>query len=205
MDSGHYFIEFDRTGFPLIRRYDWNYFISLFPVSKYQFESFMIENGPVGSLYTDNWYRELLELNPRRPWRDCNTRPWELFLTGIRYEDLNYFLKFLGRGFRLPTPSEWKGLHSVSEEIKRIKTEIIKLCEAKAAPPVSLWLENGLFPLTAEGLFEMVVEGNNVVRYIGRPYQQLYPNLFDPISVRDKVNWEACKKMIGFRAVKEGK
>jgi len=203
MDSGHCYIEFDRTGFPLIRKKGWNYSISLFPISKYQFESFMIEKGPRGGLYTDDWYRELLKLNPRRSWKDCDTNPWELFLTGVKYKDLRYFFKFMGRDFRLPTPSEWKELHKASKEIKQIKANIIKLCKEKAAPPVSHWIENDLFPLTDEGLFEIVIENNNVC-CIGKPYYKLFSNLYNPTSVRE-VNWKVCKNMIGFRIVKSSK
>ena len=75
-----YSIEFDRTGYPLVCKPYWPNPISLFPISKVQFERFMIEQGPVQpaatereasrTIYTDAWYREHLEVNSRGNARD---------------------------------------------------------------------------------------------------------------------------------------
>jgi len=104
MVCGHYIIELDKTGFPLIKRDAWDFFISLFPVSKYQFESFMAEFGPHNNLYTDEWYRKILDINPRISWRESwekiEKAPWRLFLTGALWEAIRPFLSYLGRGFR---------------------------------------------------------------------------------------------------------
>jgi len=124
MNCGDYSIEFDRTGFPLIRRRNWNYYISLFPVSKYQFERFMAENGPKGNLYTDDWYESLLEANPRGSWEKQNGNLWELFLTGIGVDEITPFLEYMGRDFGLPEVGQWKQLLSVSTEIKELKSEL---------------------------------------------------------------------------------
>jgi hypothetical protein len=48
----------------LIQLDSWDHSIGLFPVSKYQFERFLVDDE--GSDYTDEWYRGVLELNPRR-------------------------------------------------------------------------------------------------------------------------------------------
>ena len=201
-----YFIEFDKTGFPLIGRSDWNYSISLFPVSKYQFERFMIEEGINGSLYTDAWYRELLKKNPRASWKNWmhgHEHPWELFLTGVKPEEINPFLRYLGKNFTLPTVEQRLELLRSSEEIHQIdKQKLISLCKDKAAPPVAYWVEKGLFPLVRQGLLETVKTDNNY-RYIGKPWQGLHNQTWSPEDVRE-VNWDICSHIVGFRVVKNG-
>jgi len=198
MESGHYYIEFDRTGFPLIRRKEWDYYISLFPVSKYQFERFMVEVGPKKELYTDTWYRRLLSLNPRHSWRLCDDRQWELFITGLSRDEITHFLRYLGKGFRLPKVDEWRQLFESSNEIKR---EIKPMLEKKSAQPVSLWIRKGLFLLVEEGLLELVLKDGKEYG-IGRPYQGLLANTWNPYDIRE-VNWDISKKYVGFRVVKE--
>ncbi len=202
MECGDYIIEFDRTGFPLIRRKNWNFSISLFPVSKYQFERFMVEHGPKGSLYTDSWYRKLLEVGPRRSWRMCDDSPWEIFLAGVNIKEITPFLKYLGKGFKLPEARQWKKLFQVSGDIINMRWRLQQSCKDHSAPPVSRWLEEGLFPLVSEGVFEMVMDGN-LQRCIGKPWQGLLPNLFYPENLRD-VNWDICRQAVGFRVIREG-
>lgn len=177
----------------------WDYYISLFPVSKYQFERFMAEEGPRRGLYTDRWYRDILRGNPRRSWKRCEERPWELFLTGVSMEGIVPFLKYLGRGYRLPEVDEWKGLLGVEGELRRMESHLKEMCRGQSAPPVILWIERGLFPLVSEGLIEMLEGGE----YIGRPYQGLLPNTWSPGDVRE-VNWDVCAHVVGFRVVRQG-
>lgn len=202
MECGDYSIELDRTGFPLIGKRGWGYAISLFPVSKYQFERFMVENGPKGDLYTDRWYRELLKVSPRGSWRRCEERPWELFMTGIGMEAINPLLKYLGRGFRIPEAGEWRGLLEVSEEIRRMGLRLREALGDSPAPPVRHWIEKGLFPLVEEGLLERVRDGDRE-RFIGKPYPGLLPNTWRPEEVRG-VNWDIGRRAVGFRVVKGG-
>lgn len=194
--------KFDRTNFPLIRMDGWDFYISLFPVSKYQFEEFMIEMGPRGGLYTDKWYREILSLNPRQTWREIKKNRWRLFLTGLSYAEIEPFLLFLGDDFRIPKKEEWIKLHRLSS-VLRSQKELIKSKVCGVVPePVLFWIEEGIFPLTEEGILEMV-EDNGRIRFIGKPFKEFYPNLWNPKDVRD-INWEIAKKYVGFRVVKDG-
>jgi len=197
MMYGDYSLEFDRTGFPLVRRNDWNYSISLFPVSKYQFERFIVEHGPKGELYTDKWYRENLRINPRRPWFRCEERQWELFITGLGYDEIVPFLRYLGSGFRLPKEKEWLSLLEASGEIRKI-IKFERDCPENCAPPVSLWVKKGLFSLVEEGILEMLSESDGC---IGKPYLGLLPNTWKPGKIKN-VNWDICRHVIGFRVVR---
>lgn len=131
----------------------------------------------------------------------CEERQWELFMTGVDRNEITPFLKYLGKEFRLPEVEEWRGLLKVSEEIQKIGLQLKEVCKNKSAPSVDLWIEKGLFPLVEEGLLEMVLE-NGKERCLGRPYQGLLPNLFNPETVRE-VNWELCRRTVGFRVVRE--
>lgn len=203
MECGQYSIKFDRTGFPLIQKMGyWNYYISLFPVSKYQFERFMAENGPKKGLYTDKWYRELLMLNPRAPWTRCDENPWELFITGLSKDEIEPFLKYLGKDFRLPQKEEWIALFNSEDDVKRIVKPYIKdICNKSSALPLSLWIEKGLFPLTKEGILEMLEDSTDC---LGRPYRDFLPNLWRPEETK-QVNWDVGRKFVGFRVVSEVK
>jgi hypothetical protein len=201
MASGDYSISFDRTGFPLVQRHDWRHAIALFPISKYQFERFMVEQGPQGTLFTDAWYRELLALNPRRSWRRSDERPWELFLTGLEAEPMVSFLRFLGRGYRLPEVAEWRALLAVEAELSALREQFLEASH-EAAAPVRHWLARGLFPLCHEGLVEQVRE-ETCTRFIGRPYPKWLPNAWNPGTVRD-ADWALARRVVGFRVVAEG-
>ena len=200
MGSGLYSISLDRTGFPLLQRQNWHFAIALLPVSKYQFERFMVAHGPQGGLYSDAWYREQLRLNPRCSWRRGQERPWELFLTGLEPEAIQPFLRYLGREYRLPTVAEWQTLLAVAGEVMAMRSELSDACR-QAPAPVRRWIEQGLFPLAREGLLERVMEGGKP-RFIGRPWPGLLPNTWTAGTMRD-VHWELCRRAVGFRVVKE--
>lgn len=202
MISGRYSIHFDRMGFPLIQRADWPYAIALLPVSKYQFERFMIEHGPQGQLYTDEWYRERLALNPRASWRHGHERPWELFITGVERAAVTPFSRYLGPRYRLPTAIEWRSLWHVTRELQMEAPSLLASCR-DAAPPLRHWLAQDLFPLTGQGLLEWVTQGNSHSHCcIGRPYPGLLPNTWSPGTTRE-VAWEIGRSAVGFRMVME--
>jgi len=193
MESLQYSIESDKTGFPMIKKNGWNFFISLFPVSNYQFERYLADISPKYS-YTDSWYRERLEISPRCPWQSCD-KIWQVFITGLPYEEILRFLKYLGRDFRLPKVKEWRALH---ESAGHIRTTLKNI--PHSAPPVNLWLKKGLVPLTGECILEMVKEDDKI-SYIGKPHNDLLPNLWQPEETRI-VNWQLCQFAVGFRVTK---
>jgi hypothetical protein len=204
MKLGAYFIEFDRTGFPLIRKNDWDFFISIFPVSKYQFESFLFENSPHRNMYTDEWYREKLKLNPRKEWWNIDEKYYELFLTGLTLREIEPFLRYLGDNFRLPIRDEWIKLYKNSKEIRETLYDLNKikslLKHEDVASPVFLWIEKLPIPLTNECVLEMLYDGEY---FIGKPNYGLLPNLWIPEEIRS-INWDTdVRKSVGFRILKE--
>jgi hypothetical protein len=208
---GRYFIEFDRTGFPLIGEEGWDFAISVFPVSFYQFERFMADSGPKGKLYTDEWYSGFLGQVSRGVWRKSTEKIWELFIRGVEFEELLPFLKYLGENFRLPRMKEWRMLLQIEKQ--RLKECLKSLCEdERCAEPARLWIQRGLFPLAEEGILELVLPNDGESPYVdeskgrvyclGKPLFALHPNFWKPEEVKE-VNWEISKKMVGFRVVRE--
>lgn len=207
MKCGRYYIELDRTGFPLISRENLDFYIGLFPVSKYQFERFMAERGPFKELYTDEWYRRILKKNPRISWKKTNTNePWRLFLTGLPYNAISPFLRYLGREYKLPTKTQWLELLKILSELKETKNKFLKCFNSfgEIARPVKLWIEAGLFPLVEEGILEFIEQEfkSDEVACMGKPWQKLWSNTFSAEEVK-VVKFEDRAHSIGFRVVKE--
>lgn len=103
----------DHTGYPWIE-FD-QLAVSLLPVTKYQFEAFLSEPGGL----SNNWYEQLLAINPRCRWRDFEDGSREeLFITGILPAEAIQFANWLGEGYDLPTSADWK---QIDENFRRLK------------------------------------------------------------------------------------
>jgi len=99
---------FDRTGFPYIELKDPALAVSLLPLTKLQFEYYLADLTPQG----DNWYEELLTLNPRvSPQRFTPEQRERLFLTGLLPAEAEAYAAWLGDGYRLPTVAEWRAIY----------------------------------------------------------------------------------------------
>lgn len=202
MKSGPFFFKFDKSGFPMIGIGE--LYISLFPVSKYQTERLRISEGSKKKKrFGKKWLKEAFDINPAVSWKDWGETPWRLFLTGLMPEEIKSFIALFGPGFRLPTPEEWKALLELEVEIASAKDEILaSMKEAKVPAPVLLWIEHGLFPLTGEGLIE-IVEEKGVCRAMGRPWHSFMPNTWKPFQVREVYRDRERMGFVGFRTVCE--
>ena len=200
MEASHYSIQLDKTGFPLIDRDGWSFAIGLFPVSKYQLERFLLAQG---NTYTDEWYRKLLEINPRCSWSDWSNAPWELFVTGLDDEVRNDFLRWLGTGYRLATSEEWLTFLQVSDELHEpdLKADLIHALHG-AAKPALHWISKDIYPLTQSGILEQVSHYGKI-RCLGRPWwpkPAFFSNTWSPDTLRD-VNESLSRRLVGFRIV----
>ena len=197
MASMPFTLIFDNTGFPMIKHEEWNFFISVFPVSKYQFERFLVETMPEGELFTDSWYRHLIAKNPRCGWYSFRDEPWRLFLSCLDDNAMMRFMRFCGKDCRLPEAAEWRKLRECSSQILEQRENLLELC-AKAPAPVMHWLMQGLFPLTEEGMLEYVLDRGKI-RTIGRPFYRFHPTLWRPDVVRDIDRKSRLGSLLGFR------
>jgi hypothetical protein len=109
-DLSSYLWYIDRAGYPMIRVEPLNCFVHLFPVTKMQFEKFIL--SAAGTDFNDEWYAARLGLNPRASYRNVSREDYEgLFATSITTTEVETFASWLKRGsesFSLLSVEEWK-------------------------------------------------------------------------------------------------
>ena len=193
-------IMLDETGFPLIKSSSWDFFISIYPVSKYQFESFLCKcPRRIRTIYTDSWYRQLLNKNPRCAWHAVNNEPWRHFLSGESPEYFEEFINYCGRGMRLPTIAEWRQLLNVERQICENLEKLRQACQ-EAVLPVRYWLQQGLCILTSEGMLEFVqAQASSTTTIIGRPFTAYHSNLWAPDREREIRKDSKLWNIVSFR------
>lgn len=104
--EGSYRWSVDASGYPLIHVEPLNSLVHLFPVTKPQFEKFIVSDKQ--QRFGDGWYEKLLELSPRVSYRSVEIPVLErLFMTGITTDEALSFSTWLGREFKLFTHEEW--------------------------------------------------------------------------------------------------
>ncbi len=98
----------DRLGFPLFRIEPLDFWVQAFPVTKYQFETFLTETHFMG----DAEYSSALSCNPRITIQEASASNFEgLFITGINWGEVNGFRDWMNAknaGYLFPTMSNWK-------------------------------------------------------------------------------------------------
>jgi hypothetical protein len=106
----------DRAGFPMIWIEAIGAFMHWLPVTKIQFESFFTwASDPT---FDDEWYHRILDLNPHvavseiGPSNYCNA-----FITGILPEEAQRFAAWCGRGYSIPTLSEWQKAYTYLKQL----------------------------------------------------------------------------------------
>lgn len=213
MELGDYFLEFDRTGFPLVRRRTWGFFISLMPITVAQVEIFVNNCGKTGkSTCNIAWYLQVLNEKTQCSQRELESQPWKYFVRGLKPEQLEEFFAFQGNQYRLPTVNEWKILLSDTANIKRLSSNFINAIQAHPGceRSVDVLLRKKMYPLTvpnpedllcdSEGLLECVTKDRTVCG-IGQPWQLLWENYFAPDEERKfPAIWgEKFCQAVGFR------
>ncbi len=186
----------DGAGFPMAGLASGTY-IGLFPLAKSQLESWVagMENPePFGR----TWYDELLAVNPRADLGRAGDEPWRCFVTGIRMDEARAFARLCGPGYRLPTVEEWRALDRAGERIRQALAAWRWMEDRPTAWAVSL-VEQGLYPLTGEGVLELAVGGDRRLRGIGRPWTGLHPNLWRHDDDREIFPGEERFNYIGMR------
>lgn len=105
-DPDRYRWRVDASGYPLIFVEPLGAYVHLFPVTKQQFEKFIASDRQ--RELDDEWYEEILTLNPRASYISSNMPARErLFMTGITPDEALAFGRWLGRDYQLLTAQEW--------------------------------------------------------------------------------------------------
>jgi hypothetical protein len=102
---------YDKTGFPMIYVDEVEGYVHWQPVTKVQFETFICD-APV-SKFDEAWYDDILKLNKRISSRQVNgSNFWQLFITGIKPEEVEDFAAWCGEDYQIPTSEEWKKIYN---------------------------------------------------------------------------------------------
>lgn len=216
MELGDYFLEFDRTGFPLVRRKTWNFFISLMPVTIAQVEFFVSNCGETGKTTCNVawWYRH--RNRKLTTAHDLIKSPWEYFIRGVPPEQLTGFFTYQGPQYRLPSSCEWSIFINDALNLREMHPNFMRAIKdhpgcARSVDPL---LSIGLIPFTElnpkassrvpQGMYEYVTTEKGV-RCMGQPWQELRDNTDIPLAVKPlPVTWESqISRAFGFRMARQ--
>lgn len=190
-------LYFDKTGFPVI--YVSEFQVHLLPITKVQFERFLAENLSFG----DIWYEEVLSINPRVSYRNFTSENREgIFITGILPSEIDFFIKWMGNNFRLPTLREWRKIYyelknkpfkeeifenfilqTKSEQARIIMERLLEQLKHEVTFRRIFYKELNWVEVTLMyyGLVEWVKEERGYVG-LGAPRPSFYPNLWNPLK-----------------------
>ncbi|MBC8028512.1 MAG: SUMF1/EgtB/PvdO family nonheme iron enzyme [Pyrinomonadaceae bacterium] len=195
--------QVDTTGYPLILVEPLDAYVHLFPVTKPQFEKFIASGRKPG--FGDEWYTELLELNPRVSYRSADvSSPDGLFMTGVTTDEASDFCRWLGRDFRLLTAEGWtacydwfaeQGAVSMPDELRGHLSQdaeaIWELIEDQWLDPQSTLQD---LSLMRRGILEWVEERPGRYCGLGEPASARFQR-----SANDPVRPLGRLKNLGFR------
>lgn len=193
--------SYDRTGFPLIRLPRVGVEVHLLPVTKIQFEMFLAEPNAFG----DDWYSEVLKINPRCSYRDvAEDQREQLFISGIFAEEVLDFARWLGPRFDLPTVDLWRKIYKELREANPA-LEPINTNDAPRAAHIIQQLStqlntNRLFDLSLmTGGFAEWAQGGRQNPWVGlgSPRPEFYQNCWNPLQ--DDSLFKPIKRQIGVR------
>ncbi|NMC84433.1 MAG: hypothetical protein GYA58_04020 [Anaerolineaceae bacterium] len=98
-------LTLDNVGFPMIWIEPINAYIHCFPITKIQFEYFLVECVEEGAI---RWYENALKLNGRiTPFKINPGNFWKLFFTGIKPGEAEIYTSYCGENYDIPTSEEW--------------------------------------------------------------------------------------------------
>lgn len=185
--SGNYRWDLDKTGYPLIYIPPLKVYLHLFPVTKPQFEEFLIENP---ADFGDTWYQQLLALNSRLSYRMQNYTFYEqLLLTGIIPEEAVRFANWQGRAYRLLTVHSWRLAYQWLAQQGATPTPPYLQQQGLDESACEIW--EGLYyqlephtlldlSLMRQGVTEWVIEGDQYVG-LGQTRPEFVPQYINPL------------------------
>ncbi|HMG74259.1 MAG TPA: hypothetical protein VK582_12225 [Pyrinomonadaceae bacterium] len=195
--------QVDASGYPLILVEPLGVYVHLFPVTKSQFEKFIASGRKPG--FGDEWYKELLELNPRVSYRSTDvSSPDGLFMTGVTTGEVSDFSRWLGRDYGLLTADDWATCSNwfATQDAVSLSDELRKRLSPDAAAIWDLveteWLDAQStlqdLSLMKQGILEWVIERPGRYCGVGEPASsKLQRKASDPVRPLGRL------KNLGFR------
>ncbi len=199
----------DRAGYPLVYIPPLEAYIHLFPVAKPQYEQFLADARPKGC--GDNWYLDLLKLNPRlSPAADSLVDYERLIITGVLPDDVRAYVHWQGPEYDLPTPNQWR------EAFQWMEAQDASVQPANLpldAVAYRLW--NGLLDeLQPKTLLDLSLMRNGVVEWVsgpggawlgmGQPRESFFPNFHDALYDKpfEPTSLTRRSRLFGFRLMR---
>lgn len=202
---------FDRTGFPYLAVPGAEVAVALLPVTKAQAEAWLGDPAGPG----DEWYADVLAVSPRVGWRvsrppaprptsrsrnERTTHLWHLLLTGVHPAEAERLAAWLGRGYRLPTATEWRAADRAVAALSadHVTALVSSIESGKGHPAVAgilrrQWQANrrtaAQLALLEDGVLEWVARPTPPHGALGRPADDLParlildPQAFDPVTL----------------------
>jgi hypothetical protein len=192
-----------KTGFPLIET-DEIGSLTLWPITKIQFEMFMSETNRYG----DFWYDEILKCNPRISFQQITKKNYEhIFMTGLHIDEALAFSKWLGEEFRIPTIEEWRTTFRLMGN-----QPVLKPPADMSYPADTIWKKLMKissspikFSLMQDGVVDWVSQDTGYVG-VGAPRDNFYQAAWNPLTdTVKKFNRDERLNYLGFRLIREGK
>jgi len=190
----------EKTHFPLLEIEKIGY-LTLWPVTKVQFETFVTQVNNYG----DSWYDEILTYNPRISFQNFSKSNYEqLFITGLHIEEVQSFSKWFGEGYRIPNVKEWRNIYN------RLSEDVFFSCPSDISYPAKIiWKKFKKFTnspiqfsLMKDGIIEWVKDGEKFLG-LGSPRSNFYPNVLDPSTdLVTKIKQTERLHYFGFRLIK---
>jgi len=190
-----------KTHFPLMEIKGFGS-VTLWPITKIQFEMFMSETNKFG----DFWYDEILDHNPRISFKNFNEGNYEqLFITGLLPEEAMSFSQWFDTGFRIPTGEEWREIFKLlNAQLNFNKPSDLSNPANKIWDKFSQFSETPIkFSLMQEGVFDWVQDGGEYGAY-GKPRLSKYPHTCNPLrdAPLKKFRIDVRSKYQGFRLIR---
>lgn len=205
-----YQFSVDESQYPLIYVEPLKSSVQLLPVTKPQFEKFIVSGKQ--SDFGDTWYDMINKLNPRAAYRNQDFFIREqLFMTGITLSEAFAFSRWMGPQYSLLSADQWRSCYNwfKTQPMSSIPAELAgKL--ARDAQAIWETLESRyLFPsgnlqefsLMTQGILEWVEEGRGRYCGLGEPASSVYQrDVFDPVRPLPGRRI----KNLGFRLMRRG-
>jgi len=201
----------DSSGYPLIQVEPLNSLVHLFPVTKPQFEKFIVSDKQ--QRFGDEWYEEIVRMSPRVSYCSQDITVHEqLFMTGITTDEAASFSKWLGREYKILSHEEWSVCydwfatqpgtsmpqeldHRLARDAKAVWQIIEKRYRSQHQRPTLQELSQ-----MTGGILEWVEEREGAYYGLGDPASSEYQRkASDPVKPLDR-----RKKNLGFRLIKRG-
>jgi len=190
----------NKTQFPLLEIKEIGS-LTLWPITKIQFERYISETNRYG----DFWYDEILRCNPRISYPHVSKKNYEqLFITGLHVEEVLSFSKWFGEDFKIPTVDEWREIYRLMGSQPNLKppsylsypaNEIWKKLTKISSSPIK-------FSMMQEGVIEWVKDGEKYTA-LGAPKSDVYPTTWNPLTdLVKKFKQDERLNYLGFRLIR---